>query len=192
MFLPLRFHPNPHPRQEGRAFTLIELLVVISIIVILSYLSVISYGRIKANARLSRTSTELASIAAAASQYAQDNTLNYPGATDPSPNDVDRGIPPGLEKYLAGGIWPISAWPKGVFDWDNWPSPIDGTQVHQVTYHLCGLNDPISYCSDPALFPSFTRYSSIFYCIDGTCVPHQNHPYEPAWCVNCKVHKENY
>lgn len=165
---------------------------MIAIIAILAYLVILSLGRAKAKARLSRTSSELSSIANAASQYAQDNNLNYPGATDPYPGDVNRGVPPGLEKYLTGGVWPTSAWPKGVFDWDSWSSPVDGTQVHQITYHLCGLNDDISYCSDPILFPQFTRYSSIYYCIDGTCVAHQSYPTAPAWCVNCTVHNRNY
>jgi len=173
-------------------FTLTELIIVIAVIVLLSYLVFVYLAQFRSKAKLSKVDTDLTSIANAASQYAQDNQLQYPGATDPYPHDVDRGIPPGLEKYLAGGAWPTSAWPHGVFDWDSWPSPIDGTQVHQVTYHLCGLNDPIEYCSDPILFPFFTRYSSIYYCIDGTCVAHEFHPYDPAWCLNCQVHKKNY
>jgi len=182
-----------HAFPVRRGFTLVELLVVIAITAILAYITLFSLARAKANSRLSRTSAELTNIAAAASQYAQDNDLNYPGATlNPYPTDVDRGIPPGLEKYLAGGIWPVSSWPTGVFDWDSWPSPIDNSQVHQITYHLCGLNDPIADCSDSVLFPSFTRYSSIYYCIDGTCVAHQYHPYDPAWCVNCTVQRKNY
>lgn len=177
--------------RKRRGFTLIELLVVITIIILLVYLAFVSYVNLTARSKVSRVSLELAGIANAATQYAQDNGFQFPGPTDPYPADVDRGIPPGLEKYLAGGAWPVSVYPRGVFDWDSWPSPIDGTQVHQVTYHLCGLNDDISFCSDPILFPHFTRYSSIFYCIDGTCVPHEFHPYDPGFCVNCKIKAVN-
>ena len=174
-----------------KGFTVIELLIVITIILLLIYLAFVGTLTARAHAKVSRVGVELAEIADAANQYAQDNGFTFPGPTDPYPADVDRGVPPGLQRYLAGGTWPTSIYPKGVFDWDSWPSPIDSSQVHQVTYHLCGLNDPISYCSDPIVFPHFTRYSSIFYCIDGTCVPHEFHPSDPGFCVNCKVKSVN-
>jgi len=89
-------------------------------------------------------------------------------------------------------------WPHGVFDWDNWttvngqPSP----QILQISYRLCDLvsdpSEPVTDCQDPILFPTFTQYSSIFYCISGPCVPHQNAPTDPGYCVDCRVKKVNY
>ena len=169
--------------MKRRGFTLIELLVVIALIAILAVLGVMSYTKSKQRAKLSRVSTELTEIAQAVSQYGADNNYQYPP-------DASRAVPPGLEKYLVGGVWPTSVYPYGQFDWENWPN--GGQQVYQISYHLCGLIDPIAYCSDPVLFPTFVRDSSIFYCISGPCIPHQNEPTIPGYCVNCKPKEVNY
>ncbi len=165
-----------------RGFTMVELIIVITIVVVLSFLFFTSYTRAKARSKLSRTTTELTQIASALNQYAQDNG-GYPA-------DTSRSVPPGLEKYLQGGVWPTSAWPNGVFDWDNWV--VNGQQIYQISYRLCDLNDPISDCSDPILFPNFVRNSSIFYCVSGPCVPHESTPTVPGYCVNCKPKEQNY
>jgi prepilin-type N-terminal cleavage/methylation domain-containing protein len=173
--------------MRKRAFTLIEIIVTIGIIAILAALVYVAFGRFRARARLTRITVELDSIANSASLYAQDNNFQYPP-------DVARGVPPpGLVNYLSGGAWPTSVYPYGVFDWDNWttingaPSP----QILQITYRLCGTSDPLSACSDPVLFPHFGRDSSIFYCIQGPCVPHQNDTIVPGYCVNCKPKEVN-
>jgi len=175
--------------MRRRGFTLIELVIVGGIIAILA--TVMTYGliTIRSRSKLARVSAELGDIAKAASQYYQDNNYSYPA-------DVSRNVPPGLEKYLAGGVWPTSIWPHGVFDWENYTGP-SNQQVIQISYHLCNSGDPDSYCSDGALFPHFTRYSSIYYCIydssAGTCGASSNpgHYTDPAYCVNCKVHPQN-
>jgi prepilin-type N-terminal cleavage/methylation domain-containing protein len=169
--------------MKRRAFTILELVIVVALIAILAYLVTTSLLKMREKAKLSRVSNELSSIATSVTQYYQDNNYTYPA-------DVDRAVPPGLEKYLAGGVWPTSVWPHGVFDWDNWVN--NGQHVYQISYRLCDLNDPIEYCSDPILFPNFTRYSSIFYCISGPCVPHRDHPTDPGYCVNCTPHEVNY
>lgn len=167
---------------------MVELLVVIALISILSYLSVVSYQKSRQKSKLARVSTELSEIAGSVNQYYEDNNYQYPA-------DVSRGVPPGLERYLIGGTWPTSVWPNGVFDWDNWvhpgPGANQGKRIYQVTYRLCDVDDPLSSCSDPILFPHFTRYSSIFYCLNGPCIPHDGHPLDPAYCVNCKVKEQN-
>ena len=174
--------------MHRRGFTIIELVTVIALIIILAYLAIMSYGRAKANSKLSRVSADLEEISQSVSEYVQDNNYQYPP-------DVDRGVPPGLEKYLQGGTWPTSVWPHGVFDWDNILVNGDGPQAIQITYRLCDTvanpNEPLSDCADPLLFPHFTQYSSIFYCIFGPCVPHQYHPTDPGFCVNCKVKPQN-
>lgn len=178
-----------------RAFTLIELLIVIALIAVLAFLSVISLYRVREKAKLSRVEADLATVAKAVNQYADDNNYTYPP-------DTVRSVPPGLEKYLQGGTWPTSAWSNGTFDWDNLVydyhsqsvantpvkyQPNVGKSYLAITYHLCGLNDPQSACSDPVLFPQFVQDSSIFYCINGPCIPHQSEPDIYGYCVNCKV-----
>jgi|GEM_PF-2018583 len=170
--------------MKRRGFTLIELIIAVVLIAILATLVALSVIRLRESAKLSRVSTELGEISSALNEYAQDNNYQYPP-------DTSRNVPPGLEKYLAGGVWPISAWPHGQFDWDNWYGA-DGTQVYQISYHICGTNDPVSYCSDPVLFPNFVQDSSIFYCISGPCIPHQNESTIPGYCVNCVVKPQNY
>lgn len=165
-------------------FTLVETLVAVAILLILATLSVVAVTQYRHRAKLSRVSTDLTAIAAAVTQYAQDNDNQYPA-------DVQRGVPPGLEKYLQGGVWPESAWPHGLFDWDAGPHPVNGQQIYQISYRLCDTGDPAEYCKD-RLFPNFTVNSSIYYCISGPCVPHLTDITAPAYCINCPVKKQNY
>ncbi len=175
--------------KKWRGFTLVELMIAIAIIVILATIITLYLFKQRSNSKLARVTEELTTMSTALSQYAEDNNYVYPA-------DVDRGLPPGLEKYLAGGQWPISVWPHGVFDYDNWQRTDSGAnygkQVYQISYRLCGLSDPVSYCQDPVLFPTFTQKSSIFYCISGPCVPHRDAPFDPGYCVNCNPKKQNY
>lgn len=165
------------------AFTLLEVSVVVAIIAALAIAVFVYMNNARQKGKITRVAEELAQINTSLTQYAEDHNYAFPA-------DVDRAVPPGLEKYLTGGTWPTSIWPHGVFDWDNWV--VNGKQVYQITYRLCDLDDPIQYCSDPALFPNFTRYSSIYYCISGPCVPHRDHPNDPGYCVNCEPHEVNY
>lgn len=165
---------------------MLEIMVVLVLVIILALLVSMNLFKSRQKTKLTRISAELADIAKAVTQFAEDNNYQYPA-------DTARGLPNGLEKYLAGGVWPESIWPEGVFDWDNWttvagvPSP----QILQVTYRLCDLDDPVSECKDPVLFPHFVRNSSIFYCLSGPCVPHQSTPNVPGYCVNCKPKEVN-
>lgn len=173
--------------MKKRGFTLVELVTAVGIIAILATLVTISLIRQRSNAKLARVSDDLTAIANSLAQYAEDNNYVYPA-------DTSRSVPPGLEKYLASGTWPKSVWPHGVFDWENWTTVngVASPQIYQMSYRLCDLGDPVAYCSDPVLFPTFTQSSSIFYCISGPCVPHQDHPTDPGYCVNCRIKKVNY
>ena len=173
--------------MHRRGFTLIELLITVAIVAILAYLVTVATYHLKEKSKLARVTVELTDISKAVTEYAEDNNYQYPP-------DASRAVPPGLEKYLAGGVWPASVWPHGVFDWDNW-SPADQgvpAQIYQINYRLCDLGDPASYCSDPDLFPTFNSHSGIFYCISGPCIPHPDEPTAPAYCVNCTPKKRNY
>lgn len=172
--------------MKRKGFTLIEILMVLVIIIILSFLAIFSYYRAQSKSKLARVSAELTDIAKSLTLYVEDNNDNYPA-------DTARDVPPGLEKYLAGGTWPTSAWPHGVFDWENWV--LNNQQVYQITYRLCDTGDPVDTCSDPVLFPHFTRYSGIYNCIFGPCVPQRDHisdiPPPPGYCINCKPKEVN-
>jgi prepilin-type N-terminal cleavage/methylation domain-containing protein len=175
--------------MKKKGFTLMEVMIVVVIIIILATLVTVMWTRAKTNAKLSSTTAGLLEINTAVTQYAEDNNYQYPA-------DVSRGVPPGLEKYLQGGVWPTSSWPHGVYDWDSWTHPgpdsaLLGQQIYQISYRLCGVNDPDSYCQDPVLFPHFTHYSSIYYCISGPCIPHPSDINAPAYCVNCAIKPQN-
>ena len=158
--------------------------MVIALVAILAIITTLYVTRLRAQSKLARVGADLTVIASALNEYAQDNNYQYPA-------DVSRAVPPGLEKYLAGGVWPTSAWPNGEFDWDNWLGA-NNQQVYQISYHLCNTGDPVATCSDPILFPNFVQDSSIFYCISGPCIPHQNEPTIPGYCINCVIKPQNY
>lgn len=162
---------------------MIEIVIVIALLLLLTTLVSLSLHKTKEKAKLAKVTIDLNGIAISVSQYAEDNGYQYP-------DDAGRGVPPGLQKYLQGGTWPTSAWPHGVFDWDNWI--VNGVQTYQISYRLCDTSDPIGYCSDPVLFPNFTRNSAIFYCISGNCVPHVDHQSDPGYCVNWADKTVNY
>lgn len=169
--------------MRKRGFTVIEIVIVVSLLILVSTLVTVSLLKSRQKAKLARVTTDLVGIASSVAQYAQDNNYQYPA-------DVARGVPPGLERYLVGGVWPTSAWERGIFDWDSFIR--DGVQTYQISYRLCGPGDPDSYCSDAALFPNFTRNSSIFYCISGNCAPHHSAPDVPGYCVNWEDKTVNY
>lgn len=171
-------------RSKG-AFTIIEMVVAIVIIAVLAAVTSQYVRQHRAKTRLARVSTDLVTIASALTQYAEDNNYIYPA-------DANRDVPPGLERYLQNGQWPDSAWPHGVFDWDNWIHPTTGEQIYQISYRLCGPSDPDSDCSDPILFPNFGRNSAIFNCISGPCIPHSSAPTAPGYCINCVPKQQNY
>lgn len=165
-------------------FTLIELLVVISIIGILAGILVPAYDKAREEARLARFKVEIKSVAQAMEMYLADNGNVYPA-------DVSRGLPPGLEKYLAGTSWPNGPWPGSVYDWDNWaPADLDyppTTQVYQISLRFCPTGDPLG-CKFPkeSWAQNFDYYSAIYYCISGTCRAHSDQPVNhPGLCVNC-------
>ena len=165
----------------SKGFTLIELLIVIAIIGILSTIALFSIRRAREAAYLAKAKMELRSIYQALEFYKDANGGNYPP-------DTSRDIPPGLEQYLAPSMWPASAWPGSVFDWDNWNEPGTGKKIYQISIRFCPIDQP-----DECRFPNqdwaknFDISSSVFYCIEGPCRAHIGKPPDhPGYCANCQ------
>lgn len=160
-------------------FTLIELLIVIAIIGILASFMLSNIRHSRQAAYLARAKQELESIHKSLELFLTDNG-DYPA-------DTNRDIPPGLEQYLAPGLWPNAAWPGSVFDWDNWDVPGTGEKIYQISIRFCPIGQP-SQCRfpDQDWADNFDVNSSVFYCILGPCRSHiSEQPNHPGYCVNC-------
>jgi prepilin-type N-terminal cleavage/methylation domain-containing protein len=163
----------------SRGFTLVELLIVISIIVLLLNAILPALSRARDKAFYARALAEFQSVEGSLQQY-----LNDYGSFPP---DANRDIPPGLEEYLAPGIWPDAAWPGSVFDWENWNDPVTGEKIYQISVRFCPVGQP-SQCRFPneEWAQNFDINSAVYYCIQGACRSHLSRPItHPGHCVNC-------
>ena len=163
---------------------MIELLIVISIIGILSSITLTPLLGVRDKAYFAKAKEELRSVDESVSFYLEDFGT-YPA-------DANRDVPPGLEAYLAQGIWPDSAWPGSVFDWENWPpsalSYDPKEQVYQISIRFCPLGGGIETCKFPkaSWADDFDQQSAVYYCISGPCRSHSSKPLDhPGYCVNC-------
>ena len=161
-------------------FTLTELLIAIAIIGILSSVVLTHLSDAREIARFGQAQAELNSVHDSLELYRSVNDGNYPA-------DTNRDIPPGLEQYLAPGIWPDAAWPGSVFDWENWDDPVTSEKIYQISIRFCPIGKP-SECKFPdrEWAENFDISSSVFYCIEGPCRPHIGKPANhPGYCTNC-------
>ena len=169
-------------RKAGEGgFTLVELLVVISIIGILTTLIFPVVSSARKAAYTARARAELRNIAVALERYALDNG-GYPP-------DVNRALPPGLERYLAGGVWPPAPWPGSIYDWDNWaPNDLDYSpkvQTYQISIRFCTSPGNCAFPNEPWAV-NFDYYSAAYYCVSGSCRAHSDKPTtHPKYCMNC-------
>lgn len=161
-----------------RGISLVELLIAIGIMVILAVGIVSYYGRYQHNSRYVRTKNELRQINAALEHWISDN--------DSYPADVSRGLPSGLEDYLPDSDWPNGPWNNSVYDWDNWL--INNLPVYQISLRFCGQAESEAACEGkiPPIFPTFDKYSAVYYCVEGNCQAHNSKPADhPGLCINC-------
>ena len=180
-----KLQPFSKGKSLNKGFSLIELLIVISIIGILTSIAVPALFSVKSRAYLAKARAEFRSLEESLQLYIDDY-----GAY---PNDADRNIPPGLEEYLAPGIWPDAAWPGSVFDWDNWASSQlthePKEQVYQISVRFCPIGGTIDECNFPNedWAEDFDVNSAVYYCIQGPCRSHSSQPVDhPGYCVNCQ------
>ncbi len=169
---------NLSHRESG--FTLMELLIVVAIISILSSIILSTVRGAYESAYLAKSKKEFNSVAESLELYKSNNDDNFPA-------DTNRDIPPGLQQYLAPGIWPDAAWPGSVFDWENWNDPETGHKIYQISVRFCPVGQP-AQCKFPkkSWADDFDISSSVFYCLSGACRAHIDRPVDhPGYCVNC-------
>ncbi len=161
-------------------YTLVELLITISIIVLLARVIFPVMATVRDKADLAQATVELKSV--------HNSLIQYRNEYGDYPADANRNIPPGLEEFLAPGIWPDAAWPGSVFDWDNWTDPDDpDKQIMQISIRFCPIGQP-TQCKFPRAdwASSFDINSAVYYCVEGACRSHINKPINhPGYCVNC-------
>jgi prepilin-type N-terminal cleavage/methylation domain-containing protein len=168
-------------------FTLVELLIVIFVIGILLALVITNLAGSKEKAYMARANVEFATFANAINLYA-DKYNDYPA-------DVSRGLPPGIEEFIAKNdqnqSWPDAPWPGSVYDYDRWDN-LDGADTLQISIRFCPVGGPLSACHfpDEPWAKNFGIDSAVYYCIKGNCRAHVSEPATyPGYCVNCPDHK---
>lgn len=170
--------------MHSKGFTVLEILIVIAIIGILGSIVLINSGSPKRKAYYSRALLEFRNIETALELY----RFEY----NKYPNDIEREIPPGLEQYLAGHVWPKAPWPGSVYDWDNWVNPANHAErIYQISIRFCPIGGNIRSCKfpDETWSKNFKVNSSVYFCIKGPCRAHINEPIDyPGYCVNCANH----
>ena len=169
-------------RKKG-GFTIVELLVVIVVIAVLATIGIISYNRLAARAYLSRSHSEMSSIAKAVMAF---ELLN-----ERYPADVNRGIPPEVTELMNGSTenWPTAPWPNSVYDYDYWIDSDTGKEVVQLAIRFCPIDaTSLSDCTfpDEPWAANFQKDSSYYWCIKGACRSHSALPIDyPGKCANC-------
>lgn len=185
-------------RRTQKAFTLIEIVVVIGLI---GALTAITYSfavpKYRERTYYTRANAELNTMANALTLYVAKYN-DYPA-------DVSRSIPPGIQEFLQQNYnnqWPNAPWPGSVYDYDHWddwsyhdpgelPAPII-----QISIRMCNAGDD-AICKANAnkylkgtvadsVLDNWDSYSSVYYCIKGSCRSHQSQPANHAgYCINC-------
>jgi prepilin-type N-terminal cleavage/methylation domain-containing protein len=177
-------------------FTLIELLIVIVVIGILATITATTLiPNWKERTYYSRSISELNTMG---------NAVNlYVAKYNSYPDDQSRGIPASLMEFIqAAGrnnSWPSAPWPNSYYDWENWPADAANgfQQTYQVSIRFCNAGDEAgckkNFPKESWVTSAWDSYSSVYYCISGTCRPHQDYPTNHAgYCINCGTAKDVY
>lgn len=187
--------------DKKTGFTLIEVMIVITVIGILAGI-VYSLVLPSSKSRTYYTRT-------LAETNAMNGALNlYVAKYNDYPADVTRGLPAGIKEFLqsqqGSDAWPNAPYPGSVYDYENWPPDANGPlQTYQISVRMCNAGDDATcnanakkWLSDyvpAATLAHWDSYSSMYYCIKGSCRSHQSQPMDyPGFCINCGGKSFNY
>ncbi len=173
----------------GAGFTLVEILIVVSVIGILA---AITGNTLIPNwherTYFSRSIAELNTLGNATNLYVSKYNVYPP--------DQGRGIPAPIMEFVQSAgrnaAWPVAPWPGSTYEWDNWPPDASKgfDQTYQLSIHFCNAGDTATckrnFPREKWVTSSWDSYSSVYYCISGTCRADQNYPVTHAgYCINC-------
>jgi prepilin-type N-terminal cleavage/methylation domain-containing protein len=160
-------------------FTLVEILIVMAMVASLATWYVYQSTGDKGKAYTLRAQGELITMSNAIKLYVQENNA-YPA-------DVNRGLPPGIEKFIGSGelntSWPTGPWGSpSVYDYENW----DGGATVQVSIRFCTAGDDATCRANAkkwlkgavstTVLNNWDSYSSVYFCIKGDCRSHSDKP----------------
>lgn len=176
-----------HSLRSNKGFTLIEILMVMAIMGALAAgYTYVSSRNGRDRAYLVRAESEVVTLANAVKlQVQEENTY---------PADVNRGLPAGIERYIATpeGEWPNAPWPDTVYDYENW----DDGETIQVSIRFCNIGDTptcranaqkyLKNVVDDSVLENWDSHSAVYFCIrEGTCRSHRDRPADhPGYEIN--------
>ncbi len=178
----MRIRPLLH-----KGFTLIEVLIVVAILGSLAVgYTYVSSRNGRDRAYLVRAESEVVTLANAVKLEVQE--------TNEYPNDVNRGLPPGIERHIAtpNQVWPDAPWPDTVYDYENW----DGGDTIQISVRFCNVGDTTTCRANAQKYlknivpdnvlANWDSQSSVYFCIkEGQCRSHVDRPANhPGYEIN--------
>lgn len=180
-------------RSDQTGFTLVELAVVMVVLGILAGLTYsIGVPRWRERTYYTRMTSEMNTMANGLTLYAAKYN-DYPA-------DVARDVPGEIKEFLQGqylDAWPDAPYPNSVYDYDNWAPDANGPEhTYQISMRMCAAGDNagckanaqrwLSAHIPASTLENWDAYSSVYYCIKGSCRSHQDRPMShPGYCINC-------
>jgi len=176
-----------------RGYSLIKIIIAIVIVgLILGIVFVLKAGDSRERNYYNQTISELNTIAS--------GVTSFEALSNQYPAEVERNLPSEIKDSLQSQYldsWPKAPYPDAVYDYENWPSDDNGpNHTYQISVRFCPAGDDALCQSNAkkhlkkyvpkATLNNWDSYSSMYYCIKGSCRSHQsksmNHP---GYCVNC-------
>ncbi len=186
-------------KQTG--YTLVEITIVITVIgIIAAIVYSITVPNYKERTYYSRSISEMNTM--------QNAFKLYLAKYNDYPPDVVRDVPAGLKEFIqsqqGNSAWPDAPYPGAVYDYDNWAPDSNGPQqTYQISIRMCDAGaDAVCKANakkylakyvDATTLNNWDSYSSMYYCLKGSCRSHQNKPMNhPGYCINCGKKSQIY